>query len=316
MIIQKMLTYFDLIQDKNFREFVTKRLSIRGKYFKHGMPICFPKLYRYRSFTNHAVDDIIAQAVTFTSIGSFNDLFDGAIHRKKEFRLLEYIGTYAACFSTKVDSVLMWSHYAASSSGICIEYDFNRWMENDIHRKFLFPVKYSQNPINISDLLDYERQDRCKYPLDAATLCAALNKSAIWRYENEWRMIYMNLLEEGPYASMTISLDPAGIYLGYHFLKPFFYYNESDIEEKEKCTRLLEELNRLLSYTEENSIALFFMKPSIGMYSLKTCMLDVNQVRTFIKKHFTNCKGIQPKDMKSYWTVHDNFADIIAKTAI
>lgn len=311
-----MLTYFDIIQDKLFREFVTKRLSICGKYFKHGMPIYFPKLYRYRSFTKYAVDDITTQAVTLTSIGYFNDLFDGAIHRKKEFRLLEYIGTYVACFSTKVDSVLMWSHYAASSSGICIEYDFNHWMGSDIHRKFLFPVKYSRNPVNISDLLDYRSQDRCKYPLDAAALCAALNKSAIWRYENEWRIIYMNLQKMGPYVPMTISLDPSGIYLGYHFLKPFFYYDISEDEEKEQCVKLLNELNKLLSYVETKGIALFFMKPVIGLYSLKACMLDVKQVKAFIKKHFTNREGMKPKEMKSYWSVHDDFVDNVAKIFI
>lgn len=364
-----MQTYFDVIQNASFREFVAKRLLINGKYYKKGVPINFPKLYQYRSLSEYAVNDIIEQKVTTTSIGHFNDLFDGAIHRywtkraadksvkrkldeirqykcfenfssgnslydsfkfsfesecdlenRLKFRLLESVGTYVSCFSTEVDSVLMWAHYAASSTGICTEYDFNLWGKTDKRRYFLFPVKYSKRPISLSDLLSDETRSVCEYPLDAAALCATLNKSKIWRYENEWRIAVMNLREKSPFVPMTISLDPAGIYLGYHFLKPFFYYDASDgqkkAKEKEHCVNLLNELNKLLSYVEIKEIPLFFMIPLIGKYSLKACALDVKRVKAFIIKHFTDHKGLKAENIRFYWTVHDDFSDNVAKSFI
>lgn len=74
------LTFFDVVQKDDFREAVIKRLqsNAQGKGFT--FPAVFPKLYKYRPLSEYAVADLKGQSMTATSIGCFNDLFDGAIH--------------------------------------------------------------------------------------------------------------------------------------------------------------------------------------------------------------------------------------------
>jgi hypothetical protein len=75
-----MTSFLDLVQMPEFREYTMKRLS-GGSNLYYSFPSKFPILFRYRSLSTYAIDDIINEQVTATSIGEFNDLFDGAIHR-------------------------------------------------------------------------------------------------------------------------------------------------------------------------------------------------------------------------------------------
>jgi hypothetical protein len=82
-----------------------------------------------------------------------------------------------ACFSEKVDDILMWAHYADGHRGFCIEFDttydpFTR----------AFPVNYSDafptlNPKHI--LVDGQSD-----PM----MAIITNKSTGWSYEKEWRI--------------------------------------------------------------------------------------------------------------------------------
>ena len=229
-----MITFLDLIKKEDFREFVSKRIAgVAGK--SYSFPVSFPKLYRYRSLSSYAIDDIINNKITLSSIGEFNDIFDGAIHQygsKQEieeaaeekwtrmeamrinahlpegllqredivnpyiihftkeslyrFRMLDYLGTYVCCFSIDNTSTLMWAHYADSNKGVCIEYDFNELPVENLLRKSIFPVAYTTEPISVADLINDNGHQIYQYPLDAAVLCTALNKSSIWQYEKEW----------------------------------------------------------------------------------------------------------------------------------
>ena len=202
-----------------------KRLQSNSQGKVVTFPIVFPKLYKYRPLSKYAVADLKGQRMTATSIGCFNDLFDGAIHlygtkeerrvaseqkwrdlqaslqkiglspeivshepfvntyesmfeeeERLKFRALEFLGTYVVCLSTKKDSILMWSHYADSQQGICIEYDLNQWDADSPQRKLLFPVLYTDEPVNTSELFDKDAYTISKYPVDEAVLCAAINK--------------------------------------------------------------------------------------------------------------------------------------------
>lgn len=268
------LTFFDVVQKDEFRESVIKRIRSNTQAKSFSFQTVFPKLYKYRPLSEYAVADIKGHHLTATSVGCFNDIFDGAIHRygteekrraaaeqkwqevqaifKKtgmneevfshnsyvaiyekyfeedellKFRALEFLATYVVCLSTKKDSILMWSHYADSQKGICIEYDFNQWNIESLQRKILFPVLYTDEPVNTSDLFDKEAHNISKYPVDEAVLCAAINKASVWSYENEWRMVYVMLTPDSknPRMSVDVSVQPTAIYLGYHFLKTFFY---------------------------------------------------------------------------------------------
>lgn len=99
------------------------------------------------------------------------------------------------CFSASGwDNQLMWSHYASSYSGICVEYDFER-MNNFIG--FVFPVEYSaERPtLSLSDLgLDkMEKGEDGGWKTGETKISAILSyllaKNKCWDYEEEWRII-------------------------------------------------------------------------------------------------------------------------------
>lgn len=350
-----MLTFLDVVKKESFRESVLQRLRAGISDPAFTFPERFPRLYKYRGLSEYAVNDIINHSVTATSIGSFNDLFDGAIHKygsKEEieqaaeqewceleeafqkagfpgallshddyteqrrnyfktksrliFRLPDDVGTYAACFSTKNDSVLMWAHYADSQKGICIAYDFNQWGKEALQRKLLFPVAYSNVPVDVSDLVDNQKDKIAEYPVDEAVLCAAINKSDVWKYENEWRMITV-LYSETQRIALNILVNPTAIYFGYHFLKSFFYYNSKDSKETDQAVKSLGVFNELMDFVIENKIPAFLMLPNIRSYGMKELKADAAKLKKFVNQEF---EGQTPKEIRFYNSIHDDLIEL------
>lgn len=354
-----MLTFLDVVQKESFRESVLQRLRAGISDPAFAFPERFPRLYKYRGLSKYAVDDIVNHTATATSIGSFNDLFDGAIHKygsKEEieqaaeqewheleeafqkagfpgavlshdgyteqrrnyfktksrsiFRLPDYLGTYAACFSTENDSVLMWAHYADSQKGICIAYDFNQWGKEALQRKLLFPVAYSNVPVDVSDLVDNQKNKIAEYPVDEAVLCAAINKSDVWKYENEWRMIIV-LDGKTQRIPLNILVNPTAIYFGYHFLKSFFYYDGKDSKEtdraKDQAKESLNTFNKLIDFAIENEIPVFLMLPNIRSYGMKELKADAAKLKKFVNQEF---EGQTPKEIRFYNSIHDDLIEL------
>lgn len=348
-----MKTYFDLVQDLDFRNLVEKKLSIETRAL-YKIPSTLPMLYRYRPLNEFSIGDIINDKITFTSIGEFNDAFDGAIHQygtkediekaaeekwkeldeaikatglpntclkpddvivlyrdyyKDESRLsfwkLDYLGTYVCCFSTDNASTLMWSHYADSNRGICAEYDFNT---TESFRQMIFPVAYSHKPIDVSDLLNDEKRQICPYPLDVAVLCSALNKASVWSYENEWRLVlflpFMKKKERRIDSAPLIK--PTKVFLGYHFLKSFFYYDDKNADEIALASKQINDFIRLMAHLENNDIPVAVMTPAIGSYRFIPRKISVDDLLSLIRYKFRNNK---PQNMRFYYTVHNQLMD-------
>ena len=124
------------------------------------------------------------------------------------------------CFSASGwDNQLMWSHYANSYSGICVEYDFSK-MNKFIG--FMYPVKYSsvRPTVSVKDfgLTDLKKDENGKYLTEEVNISAIfsylLTKNKCWSYEQEWRIInvegdpYTPLFVEAPFVkSITLGLD-------------------------------------------------------------------------------------------------------------
>ena len=353
-----MKTYLDIVRETEYRKCVEERLDGIAENLNYHFPTKFPPLYRYRSLSSYAVDDIIRCQETATSIGEFNDLFDGAIHRygsteeqlkaaeekwneiesdlkaanlpentlsrdnyiasyqeyfKEEsrlrFDLLNYLGTYVCCFSELQTSTLMWSHYADSNKGICIAYDFNQWDADALQRYLLFPVAYSKQPVRLDELLEDKQNKICQYPLDTAVLCAALNKALIWQYEREWRMIWVTATNRvlPQRLPLLLKLKPTSICFGYHFLKPFFYYNFENTAERENCKKNIDNCTRLIEYMIEQKIPAEIMWPNIGSYNLSAKRIEPNRLLRFLKHHFK----YGPARVRFYRVYHDDLHDCI-----
>lgn len=110
-----------------------------------------------------------------------------------------------ASLSETNDNILMWSHYAANHSGICVEYLMSEIINAT---SCIFPVIYSECMIGISQL----------YPrADIGIIKQFTTKAHIWSYEREWRIIspnetnnYLDSSEMG----IKLKIKPNKIYLG------------------------------------------------------------------------------------------------------
>ena len=88
-----------------------------------------------------------------------------------------------ACFTTKADNLPMWSHYADSHKGICLEYRTSDITAPDIIAR-LYPVLY------VEQLPDMMHLTAIRSIPNRAPEYLASHKLDDWKYENEWRLLY------------------------------------------------------------------------------------------------------------------------------
>ncbi len=107
-----------------------------------------------------------------------------------------------ACFSARMDDILMWSHYADGHRGFCLEFDTS-YEPLSKARPVLyaeaFPVLEASEAAEIvvggkPDLLASFR----------------FTKSSNWSYEQEWRVFHLEGGREYPFEAAALT----GIYLG------------------------------------------------------------------------------------------------------
>jgi hypothetical protein len=84
---------------------------------------------------------------------------------------------FVCCLSERNDHPLMWSHYADSHRGVCLEFDLTRdkWYLQETHR-----VLYK----GTSPAVSYFTEDHV-----GAASAVLLTKAAFWDYEAEWRTL-------------------------------------------------------------------------------------------------------------------------------
>jgi hypothetical protein len=104
-----------------------------------------------------------------------------------------------ACFSAKVDDILMWSHYADGHRGFCLEFDAGY----EPFSKAL-PVIYSDAfpALNLSDGVVKDVPDLLVTNLTT--------KSSCWSYEQEWRVFHLEGNQEHHFEAASLT----GIYFG------------------------------------------------------------------------------------------------------
>lgn len=142
-------------------------------------------------------------------------------------------GATVACFSEKVDSVLMWSHYANYHKGFVLEYDLRNFEMKCGHCEKrnscqimtlgnIYPVLYSDkrydathHAIAFATEVQAKNNDGGHFPLPdiMVSLKAFLHKSSLWEYEKEWRLI-LNRVGCDYSKPIDIMQKPTGIYYG------------------------------------------------------------------------------------------------------
>lgn len=128
--------------------------------------------------------------------------------------------TYA-CFSEKVDSITMWSHYTNYHEGYALGYsnDILSFEQMNMFKCGLFPVIYSESRYNGSSLFAWAIYNALGWqmiePDKLAIIKAGLHKSTDWSYENEWRLICSIPPQERSSLKATpVTICPNEIYYG------------------------------------------------------------------------------------------------------
>lgn len=97
-----------------------------------------------------------------------------------------------SCFTTTPYSMLMWSHYANSHKGFCLEYEVPPYdSESALLFHNLFPVIYSNKRTSVLE--------QCISELNSSSIpndvlwsiykYGLLSKSMDWKYQSEWRLV-------------------------------------------------------------------------------------------------------------------------------
>jgi hypothetical protein len=333
-----MISYFDLIQSDEFRKTLENRLKSNSKNNEYHFPKIFPLLYRYRAFSKYSVEDILNKKLTLTNISEYNDLFDSAIqmsddeieylmrkriadieklnidkiakqnliyadretlkeNQSEYFNLNSFLKIYTCCFTMSNNSVLMWAHYADSNKGFALGYDFNN--TSQIRKNTLFPILYTDEPIQMTDLVYDEGRNLADYPQDTAVLSAILHKYSAWQYEQEWRLVtILDCSNDIKFHNKRIQIqnvdNPFAIYFGHNILKNLTYCDE---KQKQSATEAILLLKKLLSYMYNHSIKAYIVMPIMGKYNLEPKPINIKGILNFID---TNFKNNEPQNIKDY----------------
>lgn len=168
------------------------------------------KLYRYMPAEYFAIRNIETQTIHLSYNGVLNDIYEGLPVLEKEipYYKLQELNNLAAmtCFTECHNNILMWSHYANQHTGLCVEYNIKQLNTDPLGAvKHLFPVLYGKKRYISRDIdsLIASHQDLNKaiaerYEYDGQELLddvlpLFLWKGDAWKYEQEWRIVYMGI---------------------------------------------------------------------------------------------------------------------------
>ncbi|MBQ0089249.1 MAG: DUF2971 domain-containing protein [Prevotellaceae bacterium] len=125
-----------------------------------------------------------------------------------------------ACFSEKIDSILLWSHYSYNHTGFALGYDLRPLLLPNEKNVGLFPVIYSKKRYNAEQYFLYLFGSLMQIPVKNADLMSSIKlllyKSNEWQYEQEWRLIKSEASNLFEGHSKPVGLKPNSIYYGCH----------------------------------------------------------------------------------------------------
>ena len=159
------------------------------------------------------------------------------------------------CFSKRNDSILMWSHYADSHRGVCIEFESDDSIMRD--------VRYTDKRVHINinkaleiifgyDFVNKKISYRDK-KLMSCLLMPFFTKSLDWSYENEVRC----LLSKDDYNIKGVKFDNGQMFLQLKIKKIYVGIKASG-----------ELLNEVLRLAKNRQIPIIFMKESNFNYAI------------------------------------------------
>lgn len=129
-----------------------------------------------------------------------------------QLELIKYLNDFCITCFTENDftNILMWSHYAESHKGFCLEYNTSESFLGK-YKAFFYPVIYSDKIFDLSNCINnlYSKiyLPKKKRGNNTELILSLLYKADVWKYEKEWRLILIQNNE------ICIN-KPSAIYLG------------------------------------------------------------------------------------------------------
>ena len=152
------------------------------------------------------VEDVLKKTYSMMNPKDFSiDEFITAIDRGfSEHERVMRLNCRISCFSEVCDSILMWSYYANSHNGICIEFDLSLLDKNtELTHKIINGIsKVHYTPIRAD--LQYSGSN-------ASGLNFLTSKADVWEHEHEWRLICETDMQYLPFDCIS------GVYIGVNF---------------------------------------------------------------------------------------------------
>ncbi len=193
-IIDENLKGSDYLNRKSFR-------PIRAKMKGKGL-----KFYQYRSSSDRALEQLRNSELSCSNPKMFNDIFEGMVKSKDDDKIevkkiIEKASNAVsiACFSETWTNQLMYAHYAASYTGFCIEYDYDRMLDCIYEIGYFYPVIYQHRPSSLAKMGELSKaidkvQNRIAnneliFDKIDDLISFFVHKPNIWSYEREWRLI-------------------------------------------------------------------------------------------------------------------------------
>ncbi len=253
---------------KEYERLILDERSKESDYFALLNQLKNRKFYRYRKCDEETIKALEKDQVLFSSPAYFNDGYDTTGYYDMDLAFQKAAATFheverrndptlenmikqsfsmermrqmnaICCLSSTNKSILMWSLYAASSQGFCLEYDFHQVCVAQ-HKPYLYsgkadlaaecylmPVVYSNKRLNIQEIADYFACDfasfaltdqPCSIPANPTlSLRLALVKGKEWAWEREWRLIAQQTPSSrfGPFdGRAAITKRPTSVFLG------------------------------------------------------------------------------------------------------
>lgn len=186
--------------------------------------LCSPKCYNdpydcWFTLPDGFIATLIEQTLNKLHPGANKSLFTSAaanLGNQVVVALAQFRDFAKICsFSSRNDSILMWSHYSEDHAGFCIEYDIEGLDPDHPFPKNLYPVVYSNDlgylKYFVEKLVTAHRAD---FPQMGPLLCM-LVKFTGWAYENEWRFVRETRTEEKD--GLTAAPGPSRVFVGSQF---------------------------------------------------------------------------------------------------
>lgn len=122
------------------------------------------------------------------------------------------------CLSERIDSILMWSHYADNHKGFALGYDLRPFLLPNEQGLGLFPVVYDEKRYDANEFIIWLFCSLLKIPAVNPDLMSSIKlllyKSLDWEYEREWRLIRPNNTDLFKGKAEPIIFKPNSIYYG------------------------------------------------------------------------------------------------------